>query len=247
MFNKNYRLIGQMVGLVAVLVVLLVLPSGSQPIGPCDMCPSRAKIVGSLSQVFGATLVAGEAVAWDVESAVFFSHPEVTLAFTPLQLTEGPRVKEAILTEILVGKEGASTIIGGVYITDPIEVRDPVTAPAGPFFPLHPGTYVLKLVSGKDMVNRIMFIDEEGNEVLAVPAEIKIIEGDAATKRLGPFVRQGLSPVGKMQVEIGAWFPAKTGPAPAEAEIAGAVAPGSFARGFMVGVLVAAALCMMCY
>jgi len=80
MFNKKFKLIATMVGLVVVLAMMLAVPGVTQQV----QMPTRNQIVQGLGQLLSATLTASEGDILDVEDANFFSGSVVTWGYIPL-------------------------------------------------------------------------------------------------------------------------------------------------------------------
>jgi hypothetical protein len=157
MFNKKFKLIGQAIGLVAVLVLLLTVPGVTQQEG----LPTRSQIVQGLEQALAVTLVAAEGDIFHTDAAAFVSLPQLGLAYIPLH----PSSRSAQLWNawLEAGEPfGDSINIGALYLENDM--------PGHPdFVPLNAGTYHLKVTKSL----RVIAVDPMGNESLIGAVNIR--------------------------------------------------------------------------
>jgi hypothetical protein len=153
MFNKKFKLIATMVGLVGVLAMMLAVPGATQQPQPV---PTRNQIVQGLSQM-AATLTASEGDILDVENTMFSSAPslkkpnppDITFAYIPLHPSS--RSIQLLRNWLYMNEPfGDYLNLGALYVEDDF--------PCG----LAAGIYQLKL--REDL--KIVALDLEGNELV---------------------------------------------------------------------------------
>lgn len=155
MFRRNLKLLAMMVGLVAVLVMELAVPGVTQrypAAGQPTPTLSRQNIVGSLQNLF-STLTASEGDVFDIQGAVFYSHPEVTIGFAILDRAS----KSWALMEDLLAGQPVTPTIGGIYV-----VEDSTGF-------LKPGRYIVKAINQ----NQVALFDMDENQIALGKLQIK--------------------------------------------------------------------------
>lgn len=152
MFNKKFKLVVTIVGLVAVLVMGLVMTGATQQTQPL---PTRNQIVQGLSQLVSATLTASEGDILDIDNVVFYTDEDTTLAYIPLH----PSSKSLqLLQDLVQGEKVGSVTVGALYLSDDWE-----------FFKA--GVYTLKVKDkfindDEKLGYEFIAVDQEGNEIL---------------------------------------------------------------------------------
>ncbi len=161
MFNKNCKLICTVVGLVAVLVMGLAMPGATQQ-NPL----SRGQIIQGLSVLLPGTLTAAEGNILNIEGAVFYSHPEVTLGFAiPDRLSKS----WALIEELLVGQE-VNPMLGGIYVVEDLTGF------------LKPGWYIVRAINQ----NQVALFSVDGDQVafgkLQIRRLVQVVENPSITQ-----------------------------------------------------------------
>jgi hypothetical protein len=147
MFNRRFKPIGQAIGLVAVLVLLLTVPGVTQQENPL----SRQGVVNVVNEVLGAALTAAEGDILDPDNATFISTDDVTLTYVPL--ARESRSAQRLIEEVFSGEDFAPIFIGTIFVD-----QHPIL-PQGLFQMFLTSEGVLRLV------------DQDGS-VVEVPGEI---------------------------------------------------------------------------
>ncbi|MEM2592183.1 MAG: hypothetical protein QXI60_06320 [Thermofilaceae archaeon] len=133
MLRKNLKLLATMVGLMAVLVTMLVLPGTTQ-----QTQLSRAGILNAIQAAMGAQLTAATEEQLALNAAVFFSNCcGSTWAFVPPRFLKSPEVHASYIKaieDLRAGKE-VELLLGGFYIAE--------ATPKG----LAPGFYLVKTIN----------------------------------------------------------------------------------------------------
>jgi hypothetical protein len=162
MFKKNLKLIATAIGLVTVLVMGLAMPGATQqsfqppcPLGPCV---DRFLLVQALQNAF-AGLTASTEDLLDFERAVFWSDGVPRqIAYIPPDPASGlwDRVQQ------LRAGETVEVPFGGLYVA---QGKSLLGQP--------PLAFKMRLRGNKDHAE-IVFINAEGEEVIAVPATLDL-------------------------------------------------------------------------
>ncbi len=156
MFNKNFKLICTVVGLVAVLVMGLAMPGVTQQ-NPL----SRASVVGAINNALAATLTAAEGDIFDTDNAKFYSDTRVAFAYVPLHpASRSYQTLEQNLYKLRTG-EDLNVTVGAFYMPEDI-----------PNF-VRAGTYTLRLIN-KD---KAVLVNQAGQEVFAAMVQVDRTEG----------------------------------------------------------------------
>jgi hypothetical protein len=179
MFNGKFKLIATMVGLVAVLAMMLAVPGVTQqfelpspwtppfnPFNPKTLPDilqenplTRENLIQVINRIYAPTLTASEGDIWDTQCAGFYSSPFITLTFIPAN----PHSRS--IDRILAG-DLDNVPLFMLYVHDDGESKPVVKRQ------IAAGAYMAKLVSP----TKVIFVDQEGNEVLA--GEVEIIRSD---------------------------------------------------------------------
>jgi hypothetical protein len=160
MFNKKFKLIATMVGLVAVLAMMLAVPGVTQIPADCRPsyvpCIDRGQLVQGLQNEFSALTASTEDLL-DFEKAVFWSDGGPRqIAYIPPHPASGiwDRVRQ------LRAGEKAEVPCGGLYIAEDATGLFPFKLPTA-----------LKLRLRGD---KVVLINSEGDEVMAMPAVLDL-------------------------------------------------------------------------
>lgn len=161
MFKKNLKLLATMVGLVAVLVMILAMPGISQcgdyphPIYPCI---NRGQLVQALQNAF-AGLTASTEDLLDFEQAVFWSDGGPRqIVYIPPHTASGIW---DMVRQLRSGEKVPDVPFGGLYVIEDA---------TGLFKFKTPAAVKLRLRDG----NRVVFINSEGEELMAIPAKLDL-------------------------------------------------------------------------
>jgi hypothetical protein len=139
MFNKKFKLIATMVGLVGVLAMMLAVPGATQG------SFSRQALVNTLKSEISALLTAGVGETVDLDAAAFFSSRRATSAYIPPHFSALPG---QLIKDYLRGK-AEWIFLGAVYISeDVLQV-------------LPKGLYYLKAINRE----RVALINQEGEVI----------------------------------------------------------------------------------
>ncbi len=162
MFNKKFKLLATMVGLVAVLVTLIILSSSAQcgpfgPLGP-GPCINRDQIVQGLQAAFSSFTASAEDLL-DFEKAVLWSDGTPGLPRLIAYIPPHPISNFIPLTKQLLAGEKVEVPVGGLWVGD-----DPTS-----FLP--PGAYKIR-VRIRDDKAEMAFINSAGEEVRTSPAKV---------------------------------------------------------------------------
>jgi hypothetical protein len=149
MFNKRFRLVGQAIGLVAVLVLLLAVPGVTQQV-PL----SRQAVVGALEEALGQTLTATEGDIIDTQCARFYSDARATFSYIPYH--PASRSLQRLLED-----DFENVPFGVLYLPEDI-----------PDF-LKAGAYTFKFADP----TRVVLVDQDGNEVFSTSVHTQRREG----------------------------------------------------------------------
>jgi hypothetical protein len=152
MFKKNLKLIATAIGLMTVLVMGLAMPGVTQ-----QDALTRENLIQLINRVYAPTLTASEGVIWDTQCVSFYSSPFITFSFIPAN----PYSRSI---ERIRSGDFDNVPLFILYVHDDGGSKPTVRRQ------ILPGAYMAKLVSP----TKVVFVDQEGNEVLTGSAEITI-------------------------------------------------------------------------
>jgi len=152
MFKKNLKLICTAIGLVAVLVLGLAMPGATQ-----QNALTRESLIQLINRVYAPTLTASEGVIWDTQCVSFYSSPFITFSFIPAN----PYSRS--IERILSG-DFDNVPLFVLYVHDDGGSKPMVKRQ------ILAGAYMARLVGP----TKVVFVDQEGNEVLTGSVEIAI-------------------------------------------------------------------------
>jgi hypothetical protein len=152
MFKKNLKLIATAIGLVTVLVMGLAMPGATQ-----QDALTRENLIQLINRVYAPTLTASEGIIWDTQCVSFYSSPFITFSFIPAN----PYSRSI---ERIRSGDFDNVPLFILYVHDDGGSKPTVKRQ------ILPGAYMAKLVSP----TKVVFVDQEGNEVLTGSAEITI-------------------------------------------------------------------------
>ncbi len=110
MYNKEFKLIGTAVGLVAVLMMVLAVPGATQG------SFSRQALVSALKSEIGPLLTAATAELINPENATFFSSNRATSAYIPPH----PSAFSAQLFRDFMSGKAEGILMGAVYVSEDV-------------------------------------------------------------------------------------------------------------------------------
>jgi hypothetical protein len=160
MFNKKFKLIATMVGLVAVLAMMLAVPGVTQQ-NPL----SRQGLTQAVKDTLGSSLTASEGDILSPDAATIVSLPFATVTYIPI--ARESRSAQRLIDELFSGKDFDPIFLGIIYVD-----QHP-----NQYYALPKGIYQVFLTSS----GVLWLVDQEGN---VIKISGKIPQPTAADKNL---------------------------------------------------------------